>query len=85
MALQAADLMAREAFKHADNLGVRRTRKPVKELHDRISFHLWTKQSLEYLKDNGGPDNLATLIGWAQGSIKPPQMVRFTGSSFDLN
>lgn len=40
--LQGADLIAREAFKHAVNLGVRKIRKPVKSLQTRLSFHLWT-------------------------------------------
>ena len=57
-ALQGADLIAREAFKHADNLGIRKLRKPVDRLKSRTSFHLWTRESLEYLKCKGGPDNL---------------------------
>jgi hypothetical protein len=66
LALQGADLMAREAFKHADNLGIRKTRKPVKALQDRISFHLWTRDTLEYLKAKGGPQNLEALINWGR-------------------
>ena len=84
MALQASDLIAREAYKHAANLGIRRTRKPVKALNDRLSFHLWTKQCLEYLRDNGSPTDLAFITGWGQGLTKPPQMHRFYGSTFDL-
>jgi len=84
MSLQASDLVAREAYKHAANLGIRKTRKPVKALHDVLSFHLWTPQCLEYLRDNGGPKDLALLAGWGQGHVKPPQMLRFYGSTFDL-
>jgi len=82
MALQGADLMAREAYKHADNLGVRKIRKPVKSLQDRISFHLWTRDCLDYLKAKGGPQNLAALINWGR-TEKPPEMTRFFGSTFD--
>jgi hypothetical protein len=82
MALQGADLMAREAFKHADNLGVRKVRKPVKALQDRISFHLWTRECLEYLRAKGGPQNLDALINWGR-TERPPQMKLFYGSTFD--
>ena len=84
MALQAADLIAREAYKHAVNRGVRPTRKPVKVLHQLLSFHLWTRPALEYLRDAGGPSSLKALTGWGQSAIKPPQMLRFSGATFDL-
>jgi hypothetical protein len=84
MPLQAADLIAREAYKHAVNLGMRPTRKPVKTLHNRLSFHLWTRPALEYLRDHGGPADLTTLTGWGQSAEKPPQMHRFYGTTFDL-
>jgi len=84
MPLQAADLIAREAYKHAVNLGIRGTRKPVKTLHNRLSFHLWTLPCLEYLRGHGGPNDLALLTNWGQGPIKPPPMHRFYGSTFDL-
>jgi hypothetical protein len=82
LALQGADLMAREAYKHAANRGIRRIRKPVKELKGRISFHLWTRDSLEYLKSQGGPQNLQAMTNWGLAG-KPPQMLRFYGSTFD--
>jgi hypothetical protein len=75
-ALQAADLFAREAFKHADNRGLRRTRAPVRRLKDRICFHIWTRECLEYLRDGGGPDNLEMLTSWGQRGENVPQMIR---------
>ncbi len=84
MALQAADMVAREAYKHAANLGVRNTRKPVKILNERLSFHLWTRETLEYLRDNGGPSNLDALTNWGKMGPSRPQMHRFCGSTFDL-
>lgn len=73
MALQGADLMAREAYKHADNLGVRKTRKPVKALHDKTHFHIWNRSTLEHLRDAGGPTNLNALTHWGDTG-KPPSM-----------
>jgi hypothetical protein len=72
MALQGADLIAREAFKHADNRGVRRTRRPVQEMKSRMSFHVWNRECLEYLRDNGGPDNLRALTTWP--NKRPPEI-----------
>jgi hypothetical protein len=82
--LQGADLIAREAFKHADNLGKRRTRKPVRTLHWATSFHLWSRESLEYLKAKGGPDNLETLTTWGQRGETVPQMKRWFRDSFKI-
>jgi hypothetical protein len=62
--LQAADLVAREAFKHANNLGIRASRKPMKRLWPRISFLLWTREELEQLKRRGWPDDLGALCCW---------------------
>ncbi len=83
-ALQGADLIAREAFKHADNLGKRKTRRPVKALHEGTSFHLWTRKSLEYLRDKGGPDNLEALTTCGQRGEVVPQMHNWFADSFDL-
>ena len=82
--LQGADLIAREAFKHADNLGKRKTRKPVKALHRGTSFHLWSRDTLEYLKAKGGPDNLEALTTWGQRGETVPQMQRWFRDSFNL-
>ena len=62
--LQAADLVAREAFKHSDNLGVRSTRKPIVRLSDVLYFIRWTEKALEYLARNGGPKNIDLLSKW---------------------
>jgi hypothetical protein len=72
MAVQGADLVAREAFKHADNRGVRATRRPVRELKHRMSFHMWDRTCLEYLRDHGGPDDLTTMTEW--GYKLPPEV-----------
>ena len=81
--LQAADLIAREAFKYADNLGVRRTRMPVKRLKDRMSFHLWNRECLEFLRDRGGPENLRFLAEWAYlPSEQVPVFPRFYAEDF---
>lgn len=62
--LQAADLIAREAFKHIDNLGVRPTRKPVVQMKGKLYFVLWNDKALRYLAMNGGPGNLELLSKW---------------------
>lgn len=79
--LQGADLIAREAFKHADNRFTRRTRKPIEALRRQTSFHLWTRESLDYLKSKGGPDNLVALTSWGLGEVAP-QMIYWFGKSF---
>jgi hypothetical protein len=81
--LQGADLVAREAFKHADNLGVRKTRKTVKAIQRGTSFHLWTRDSLEYLKSKGGPTNLKALTTWGQTGDPVPQMTNWFADGFD--
>jgi hypothetical protein len=81
--LQVADLVAREAFKHVDNLGERPIRKPVKKLKNQTSFHLWTRECLEYLRDNGGQNNLTFLTAWGQTGDKFPQMTRLYRDRFD--
>ena len=63
-ALQSADLVAREAFKLVDNLGVRPIRKPIVRLEGRLYFVLWNKKALEYLAADGGPSNLELLSKW---------------------
>lgn len=69
--LQAADLIAREGFKHIDNLGIRPIRKPAMKLTGRIYFHLWGSDTLRYLADNGGPDNLNLLTSWGEYKDAP--------------
>ena len=83
MALQAADMIAREAYKHADNLGIRKTRKPVKVMNRRLCFHVWDRRTLEHLKQRGGPDNLEALTGWPWDATAP-QTIQFFGPTFDL-
>lgn len=72
-ALQGADLIAREAFKHADNTGLRPTRRPVKSLKRRIAFHIWNRPCLEYLKAHGGPNNLEVLTDWVDKELSAPR------------
>lgn len=62
--LQAADLVAREAFKHIDNRGIRPQRIPVSRLSDRLAFVLWNRETLEFMAKNGGPDNIELLANW---------------------
>jgi hypothetical protein len=47
-ALQAADLVARESYKHIDNFGIRSPRMPVHELSERLVFMCWTLSRLQY-------------------------------------
>ncbi|HTW95732.1 MAG TPA: hypothetical protein VMD30_13095 [Tepidisphaeraceae bacterium] len=62
-AVQAADLVARETFKYADNLGSgRNVRIPVKRLIEHITFFPWTKECLERLKSYGWPSGPMALI-----------------------
>src|SRR5258708_35268153 len=70
--LQASDLVAREAFKHIDNRGVRRTRIPMKRLSERSAFILWNREALVHLRDSGGPANSKLLTCWQK--TKPPRM-----------
>jgi hypothetical protein len=69
--LQAADLIAREGYKHIENLGVRPTRKPVKTLTGKIYVVLWGQDSLRFLADNGGPEHLALLAEWDKRKDAP--------------
>jgi hypothetical protein len=69
--LQAADLVAREAFKYRDNLGVRPTRKPVTELSEQLYFTCWTEEALHYLAQHGGRENLELLLEWDQRPDAP--------------
>lgn len=62
--LQAADLIAREAFKRFDNMGLRKMRIPLKRLDDHVFFIGWTEDTLRYLADHGGPGNLELLAHW---------------------
>jgi hypothetical protein len=70
--LQAADLMAREVFKHYDNHGVRPVRKPVLQLAQQVTFHCWTKKNLEFLAANGGPRNSRTHARFAEQMMSTP-------------
>lgn len=69
--LQAADLVAREAFKHFDNQGIRPTRIPMQRMSKHSNFIVWRREHLEYLRDNGGPDDLELLTTWGRSSDKP--------------
>jgi hypothetical protein len=62
--LQSADLVAREAFKHIGNLGLRPMRLPVKRTQGTLLFILWNHVALEYLAENGGPEDLELLASW---------------------
>lgn len=59
--LQSADLIAREAFKHIDNLNVRPIRKPLIKLSQTLFFMLWNQGTLEHFAANGGPKNLQAM------------------------
>lgn len=69
--LQSADLIAREAFKHLDNLGVRPTRKPVANMEGQLYFVPWNEAALKYLAANGGPENLELLSKWDSSNNAP--------------
>jgi hypothetical protein len=69
--LQAADLIAREGFKHITNLGIRKIRKPAMKLTGTVYFHLWGSDSLQFLADHGGPDNLGLLVTWDEHKDAP--------------
>ena len=62
--LQAADLVAREAFKHFDNIGKRDTRIPVKRMLSLLNFARWNEETLGYVRDNGGIENLELFTSW---------------------
>ena len=69
--LQAADLIAREAFKRFDNMGVRKMRKPLQKIGPRVFFIGWTEDTLRYLAEHGGPSNLELLAHWDDYSDSP--------------
>jgi hypothetical protein len=77
--LQAADLVAREAFKYFDNQGSRPTRIPLKRIGNRCAFIVWRREHLEYLRENGGPDDLGLLTAWGKkpDKPKPPNFERY--------
>jgi hypothetical protein len=79
--LQAADLVAREAFKHFKNLGAIQTRIPVDRMRNLLSFCTWDRATLEYLRDNGGPNDLELLTSWgewkARNRPQPPTFKTF--------
>lgn len=60
--LQAADLMAREAYKYALNQGHRVVRKPVFRMRKQVTFHRWDTGMLERLGNLGGPQNLDAVL-----------------------
>jgi hypothetical protein len=60
--LQAADLVAREGFKAADNRGKRNVRKPMLRLWDTSGVVIWGDKELEMLKANGWPEDPSALI-----------------------
>ena len=61
-ALQAADLIARESFKHVTNFGTIEPRLPVHELSDRLVFMRWTVPALKYMAQRGWPKEKAFLL-----------------------
>ena len=60
--LQAADLVAREAFKACDNLGIRNYRIPLKRMWETSAFVLWGRDGLEILKANGWPSKIDAIL-----------------------
>jgi hypothetical protein len=76
--LQAADVIAREAFKYFKNLGTIRTRIPVDRMRNVLNFSCWNRECLEYLRDNGGPEDLGLLTSWgAPGRPAPPRFASY--------
>jgi hypothetical protein len=79
--LQAADLVAREAFKHMGTIGTGTPRKAVADLSQRLCFIVWNRETLSYLRDHGGPDDFNLLTSWIQwkerGRPKPPNLVQY--------
>lgn len=69
--LQSADFVAREAFKHVDNLGKRPIRKPMRRLGERLYFIAWNEEALKHLAMNGGPRNLEFLARWDRQTGAP--------------
>ena len=73
-ALQSADLIARESFKHMDNLGTRPMRIPVCKLSEILFFMLWTDGSLQHLAASGWPENLQPLLSF--GDLPPDARIQ---------
>lgn len=69
--LQAADLLAREAYKHMANIGVRPTRKPAERMIKQIAFLRWDRETLEHIRERGWPDNPAALACWEETDKHP--------------
>ncbi len=75
-AIQAADLIARETFKYADNLGERDTRIPVQRFieNSKIRFFPWDRRCLERLRTYGSPDDLIAIIKCMSDNPPPGTM-----------
>ncbi len=77
--LQAADLVAREAFKYFKNRGTIKARIPVDRMRDVLNFCVWGRDALEYLRDYGGPEDVELLTSWERwgglGRPEPPQLL----------
>jgi hypothetical protein len=71
--LQAADLIAREVFKHFDNKGIRPTRKPVITLANHVTFHPWEKPQLKWMAENGGPHSAVAHAQVASHIMRQPR------------
>jgi hypothetical protein len=83
--LQAADLVARESFKHFDNLGKRDTRIPVRRLDKRLNFSCWNRETLLYLRSHGGPDDDEAFTSWKHHSPPPPPFDGYWGENFNAS
>jgi len=77
--LQSADLVAREAYKHIANLGVRPMRKSLVKISETQFFMLWNRGTLEHFAANGGPENLNAL--WESTDI--PDAAKLTHFSWN--
>ena len=71
--LQAADLVARERFKLAANYGVRKIRKPVLGMWDRLGMGHYTKETFELLKEKGWPTSLDSITSLPAECYLRPQ------------
>jgi hypothetical protein len=51
---------------------------PVQRMRDNLYFILWNEVALEYLAQNGGPENLELLSSWDTLPAAPASLDIFT-------
>jgi len=81
--LQAADMIAREAFRRYMYPG--QSSKETDQMKGQLNFACWNLPTLEYLRDHGGPSDMGALARWHTNPDPPPPFDVFSPPSVDIN